>query len=1013
MHFLLRRPIAVFMAFLALFILGIVAYNSISISLMPKTEIPQITIQIPQSDGSAREIEQSITSQVRRQLLQVNGLASIESCTRDGLGVIEMRFDYGTNIDLAYIEVNEKIDALMTSLPVGTKRPRSVKASVTDVPAFYLNITVADAADEEMAEVKYLDLCKIVENIIRRRIEQLPEVAMADVSGTATLHLLIKPDEDKMRVYGLTVADIDNALSRNNIDFGSMTIRDGELQYNIRMATMLQNERDVADIYMRSGERIIQMKDFCNVSLSPQKESGRVIVNGRRGVSIAVINQSGEAVGAMRDKVEGLVSEFSERFPDYRFEIMRNQTQLLDYTIGNLEQNLMLSFVLILAIGWLFLGDWKSSLTILITLIVAIVLTFIPLYCADKTLNIISLSGLILVIGMMIDNSLIVTENISQWRNRGRTLRGACALGASEMITPLLSSSLTTMAVFIPLVFMSDIASSIFGDQAFVITAGLAISYIVGIILLPVVYHQIFAKASRGKKSVSRDYLRGIMGWYEKSYGWSRRHKTFLLVGALLMIPTCFLLFSIVDKEKMPRIAHDEMMVQVEWGESITIDENSKRTSELLTIAGSRVVESSAAVGTQTFVVDRSGDQTVTEADIYIRLASTEDIESVEEILREWAEQNYPKAILTCAPPSTVFERLFDTEEPDVVVRLTATRPDVTTYDIRQVERTIAERVTEPITSGISFEQSEVMLVNRRALERYGVTLSDLQRSLVQDMKGGQIAELHSYSTYMPVSISATYDNTTAVIEKGSIHTQSGDIPYHQLIQRYTSEELKTISGGKEGEYIPIEFKRVSNSELLTEQVERAIQETEKDWRVSFTGAFKTTKQMLRQLIIVLLISFLLMYFILCAQFESFIQPLIVLSEIPIDIAFALIVLWVCGETVNLMSAIGIIVSCGIIINDSILKIDTINELRKDGYVLAEAVHEAGKRRLRAIVMTSLTTIGAMVPVLFTSDLGSQLQRPLAIAMIATMTLGTLVSLYVVPMFYQMVEQRKSGKDER
>jgi len=220
---------------------------------------------------------------------------------------------------------------------------------------------------------------------------------------------------------------------------------------------------------------------------------------------------------------------------------------------------------------------------------------------------------------------------------------------------------------------------------------------------------------------------------------------------------------------------------------------------------------------------------------------------------------------------------------------------------------------------------------------------------------------------------------------------------------------LKSITAGRNGEYIPYKFYGVENAEKLMTQVKETSSETG-DWDIAFSGSFFSNQKMLDELVVILFISLLLMYFILAAQFESFMQPLLVLMEIPIDVAFALVLLWVCGHTLNLMSAIGLIVTCGIVINDSILKLDAINELRKEGVPLLEAIHEAGRRRLRPIIMTSLTTIFAMVPLLFSFDLGSELQKPLSIAMIGTMTIGTLVSLFIIPLLYWFIYRNKEKR---
>ena len=230
-------------------------------------------------------------------------------------------------------------------------------------------------------------------------------------------------------------------------------------------------------------------------------------------------------------------------------------------------------------------------------------------------------------------------------------------------------------------------------------------------------------------------------------------------------------------------------------------------------------------------------------------------------------------------------------------------------------------------------------------------------------------------------------------------------VPLRELVRIVPDEDLKEITAGRNGEYIPFNFYGISNVPEVVENIRRAVGQDNR-WDVSFSGSFFSNKKMMGELTVILFISILLMYFILCAQFESFLQPLIVLAEIPMDIAFGLVLLWITGNTINLMSAIGIIVSCGIVVNDSILKLDTINELRKEGIPLLDAIHTAGHRRLRAIIMTTLTTVFAMVPLLFTSDLGSELQRPLSVAMISTMMVGLIISLFVIPLIYWFIYRK-------
>ena len=492
--FLLQRPIAVLMAFTACFIVGLVTYFTIPVSLLPDIAIPEITVQVSGQNTSARELENTVVKTIRQQLMQVASLRDIHSETRDGAAIIRLNFDFGTNTDLAFIEVNEKIDAAMNYLPREVERPRVIKASATDIPVFCLNLTLkSDSAYSEINEGSFLDLCQFAETVIKRRIEQLPEVAMVDVTGILKRQLQIVPDMKLLKMSEITLDDLEAALTSNNIEPGSMTVRDGYYEYNIKFSTLLRTPEDVENIYIRKNNHIFQLKDLARISVVPEKETGASLSNGKRAVTLAVIKQADENMDNMKEALAEVTDYFASVYPDIDFSISRNQTELLDYTISNLKQNLSLGFLFICIVAILFLGDIKSPAVIGLSMVVSLIISFLFFYLCKMSLNIISISGLILALGMMIDSSIIVTENITQYRTRGYSLEEACNKGTTEVITPMLSSTFTTIAVFVPLVFMSGIAGAIFFDQAFAVTVGLMVSYFTGIMLLPVLYKLVYS----------------------------------------------------------------------------------------------------------------------------------------------------------------------------------------------------------------------------------------------------------------------------------------------------------------------------------------------------------------------------------------------------------------------------------------------------------------------------------------------------------------------------------------
>ena len=623
--FLIHRPIAVLMAFTACFIVGLVTYFSLPVSLLPDIDIPQITIQVSSENASARELENTMVAPVRRQLMQVSGLSELRSETRDGSGIIRLSFEFGTNTDLAFIEVNEKIDAAMNSLPKDAVRPKAVKASATDIPVFYLNLTLKqDVPYAETDDRVFMDMCELAENVVKRRIEQLPQVAMADMTGVPQRMLRIVPDVDRLEAIGMGIADLENILSANNVEPGSMLVRDGYYEYNIRIASLLRTSEDVENIYFNADGRILQLKDVCSVQIVTQNETGRSLAGGRRAVTLAIIKQSEENMDNLKRELKETTDYFASIYPDIDFSISRNQTELLDYTISNLQQNFTLGFLFIFIVAVFFIGDVRSPLVIGITMITSVVITFFFFYICRISINVISLSGLILAVGMMIDNAIIVTENVSQYREKGYSLKRAAVAGTSEMITPMLSSSLTTVAVFVPLVFMSGIAGAIFMDEAFSITSGLMVSYFTGIMLLPVLYVLFYCIGIRKHNWFTASFKNllkneWLVKFYDAGIDWVFAHKRLILIGAALSIPLCVLMFRVIGKERMPEIDQNELMVNVEWNENIHIDENHRRVNALLRCTDNLVTEHTAYVGMQDYILGTEKDLSASEAELYFK----------------------------------------------------------------------------------------------------------------------------------------------------------------------------------------------------------------------------------------------------------------------------------------------------------------------------------------------------------------------------------------------------------
>lgn len=1008
--YFLEHRIAVFMTFLALVIVGCITYSTLSVSLLPDIDIPHITVKVNRDNTSARELENTVVAPLRRQLMQVTGLDAIKSETRDGQAVIYLTLGYGIDTDIAYIETNEKIDAAMNSLPRDMSRPKAVKASATDIPVLYIQMTPKSDTDEN-----FIAMADVASNIVRRRLEQLPEIAMVDVTGLPDKILQVQPDHDLMAQAGVTLSEIENTISGGNIEPGSMTVRDGYYEYNIRVTNTLTSVDDVKNLRIVKAGRIFTLGDFATVKETARKPAGYSLHDGKRAVTLAVIKHSEADMDEMRKTLDSTIRYFAQRYTDIQFDQTRDQTELLRFTISNLQQNLLLGLLLVFLVCIAFMGGVRSSAVIGLTIVVSVIITFLTFWLFNVSINIISMSGLILAVGMMIDNAVIVTENITQMRQRGMPTGEACVAGTNEMITPMLSSSLTTVAVFVPLVFMSGIAGAIFTDQAFAITAGLAVSYITGITLLPVLYYIMFRGEGRAAPVPAGNRLHeGVLGLYDRGIDLCFRHKVLFITGTLATVPLCVWMFGFMPRERMPHVDSHELVMNIDWNDNIDVDENRRRT---LSLTDTAALSASAFVATQDFMLSTDHDYSSAESELYLVAACPDDVMPMQERLRAAVARDYPDASVTFGRPTNIFEKIFATDEADIEARLSrrfrSAGNDVDEF-MRLCDNIAAATGHDPERPTLQ-EQLDIT-IDRDKVALYNVDNSEIERALKAALKGNMVSTMHSYEEYTPIEVSGRRLSVNELLSSTLVKTRAdkkgntNHIPLSSLAGTRRSADFKTITAGADGEYRQLDF----YAEGHEDEVITTIRDTvNRDGRydVTFTGSFFSNTKLMGELAVILLVSLLLMYFILCAQFESFLQPLIVLLEIPVDVAFALLTLLVFGHTLNLMSAIGIIVTCGIVVNDSILKIDSINELRRAGMPLVKAIHTAGRRRLRAIVMTSLTTILAMVPMLFTGDMGSELQRPLAIAMIGSMIAGTLISIFVIPLFYWMIYRKKEVND--
>ena len=1005
---LIKRPIAVTMVLIAVMVLGIAAIRKLPVSLVPDINVPQITVQVTSPDRSARELNDGLMSGLRAELTQVAHLQDIVCTAKDGSGLIEMTFEYGADADYIFIDVNDRVDRATSGWGAGEERPMIARASATDIPAFFINVSLKDS--KHSGGTRLLEMSDFCRQVITRRLEQLPQVAMVDISGVLYPQLLIIPDMEKLRAIGVDESTLSTAINSANVTLGSLSIRDGEYRFDVRFESKVVTREDVENVWLKLGGRTYQIKELAEVREEEQRAKGKVTADGEQCISMAVIKRTDARMAELRDGIQDLLQAFEKDYPELNFQITRDQTELLDYSINNMVRNLIYGALFACLIIFFFMQDFRSPLLVVITIPTALILSFLFFYVLKISINIISLSGLVLGLGMMVDNSIITIDNITQRWTKGEPLADACVYGTQEVFTPMLSSVLTTCAIFIPLIFMSGIAGALFYDEAMAVTITLISALIMSVLVIPVFYYRFYRKQPcfTPNKFISKISVGNMTRGYDAILSWFFRHRGVMwsiFAAALVLIGV---LFINLDKQKLPTLSHSDTLLNIEWNERISIEENNRRCEQILAQFPDEITQYTAMMGTQQFALSHTREMGISEATIYIKADGTEQIDRIEAQANDYIAREWPLAVHSSQASGNIFDMLFQDKEAPLVARIRSSKggatpePDELSTLLYELRAALPEYyIPQP-----EWNEYIELITDPERLALYDVSFNQILGYLQNSMNANSVLRISKGDFSMPVVIGVGTKEAKDLIQGSYIETRGGRVPLEILLKETRNRDLKQIASGVDGEFYPLVLD-VTGSEArrVMDVIKKAVREDER-FDVSFSGTYFTNREMIKELCTVLVISILLLFFILAAQFESLIQPFIILSELIIDIFAVLGILWLFGESLNLMSMIGMVVMCGIVINDSILKVDTINRLREKGLGLKHAILEAGGRRLKAIIMTSLTTILAIAPFLVRGDMGSDLQYPLSLALISGMVAGTFVSVFFVPLAYYVIYKK-------
>ena len=1020
--FLINRPVAVFLSFLGVLFFSFLALRELPVSLLPSIEVPSIIVKVNYPNNPPSIIENSILSNIRRELNTLNNLTSVESVANSETGIVKLQFDYGTRMDLAYIEINEKIDRLQESLPRDMERPQVVRINTSDIPILRIQVIPKAGTD-------YTQVSELAERVLKKRIEQIAGVSIVDINGFQGTYIAITPDLEKISALGISEQQIDQVLNSANRELGRLSIKDGQYRYFVRMANRLDDISEIEKLpIINSDGDVIKLSELAEVNIEPQKRLGHHLSNDTEGLVVTVHKQANAKMTELTPLLYEAVEVFKQDYPQTDFSLTQDQSVLLNAGIDNLKTSLIYGGIFAFAVLFLFMGNVRMPIMMGITLPISLLISFLFFYAFGLSVNIISLSGLALGLGMLIDNSIIVIDNITRKRKDGLDIVQACITGVNEVMTPLISSVLTTLAVFIPLVFLNGLSGALFYDQALSVAIILGTSLMVAFILLPLLYRKFFENV---KKPIKEDSLlfKGILKLYKALYAVIWRFRAISIVILLALIPLAYLLIMNAEKRGLPEIEKTETLLSIQWNEPLDAEENKRRVLDLLEKVSPDAI-SESDIGLKQFLLTEESSS-VESAEVYFKSETPEGKVTLEAKLAAFLSNNYGNASFQVEDAPNAFDQIFNSNQKLFIAKWKklagSDRMDEAMLTNLQNEVAEITNIAPRPGSGFQFGESMEAIIDTEALSYYGISENAMKDALSKALEGYLVTEIRRFGEVTPIRIQRKSEDFRSKLNGISVRGRQNQAYALSNFVNFTYvKDPKSVTADRTGIYQSLEWEELDDASIEKLTAQLPAKAAEYGLSIDFAGSYFEGKENLEQLIFILMISVLLLYFILAAQFESLVQPLIVIFTLPLGISGALLVLLAAGGTLNVMSAIGIIVMLGIMVNDAILKIDTINRLREEHKerlaldsntqteantprsILEKAIAKTGEVRLKPILMTSITTILALLPVIFSSGIGADLQRPLVFAVIGGLTIGTFTALYFVPLAYWFITKKKA-----
>ncbi|HHN48848.1 MAG TPA: efflux RND transporter permease subunit [Bacteroidales bacterium] len=1008
-----NKPVTTLMIFAAVVVMGIYTFTRLPVDLYPEIDPPFISVMTTWPGANALDVEANVTKQLEDIFNTVSNVKEVTSISSDNLSVINLEFNWEANLDEATNEIRDLIDRIFRFLPEGVDRPTIFKFNTTMMPIVFYAVT---------ANESYPGLDKILEERVINPLNRVEGVGSVGMIGSPRRMVYVDVDPRRLDAYHLTIEQIGNVIAAENTNVPSGHIKMGLFDYQLRVQGEFTESRQLNNLVVGNYRgNLVYLRDVAVVRDTLKDLSIEERISGGMGLRMFVMKQSGANTIQVARDIKSNLEELTKDLPsDIQIEMIMDTSDFIKGSINNLSRTLMFAFLFVVLVVLFFLGKWRATFIIVLTIPISLIVTFVYLFLTGNSVNVISLTSIAIAIGMVVDDAIVVLENISRHIERGSSPREAAIYATNEVWLSVIITTLVIVAVFFPLTLVGGMTGVMFKQLGWIVTITVITSTLAAISLTPMLSSHLL-KLREKKKHLSQFsyentievFIRKLEDFYEGTLKWALRHKTFVVMAALAIFATSLMLVRFVGTDFMPQTDESRIMASIELQTGTRVEETMKIARSIEEIVQQRypeVIVMSASSGSDDegsmfSLFATTGSNII---NLMIRLKHLDERErSVWEIADDLRQQiaKFPEVVtfsvntggagmggttntvdveiygydfdVTNAIATRISDRLSRTEgATDVSISRKPDKPELQLVFDREklatnglntamVAGMVRNRISGMVASRLK-EEGEEFEIRVRLAEEFRSSISDLENLSIMNPMGNMIK----------------------LKEIGHVEEYWGP----PAIQHKSKERMVTVSATPSG---------ISLGQLA-ERIKTEIADVEVPPEVMIVigGAYQEQQEAFQDLALLMLISIILVFIVMASQFESFTMPLVIMFSIPFAFTGVIFALLLTGTTLSVVAGLGAVLLIGIVVKNGIVLIDFTNLMRDRGHRLYEAIALAGRSRLRPVLMTAATTTLGMLPLALSTGEGSEIWSPMGIAVIGGLVFSTIVTMLLVPVMY-------------